>query len=268
MTHLDEPIRRFNRSQIVNHWIMLICFVGLVVTGFPQKYSGYAWAKGIILIVGGVERVRWLHHLFGTLMALQLVWHVLDLVWHWLVRRLPLTMIPSIDDLRHFWQQVQFNLGRAATPPRMPRYTFAEKVEYLALIWGTGLMVATGVILLYPTRWLPLPGEFVLASKAAHGGEALLAFLSILTWHAYFVHVRHRNWSIFNGSLDVHAYAEEHALELDGIRRGEVAGPAPLVAWRLAVFAVIAVIAVGAVALLWLWLRGSGIPIQTIVAGS
>ena len=267
MTHLEEPIRRFNRSQIVNHWVMLVSFVGLVLTGFPQKYSGQEWAKGIILIIGGVERVRWLHHVFGTLMALQLVWHGLDVLWHWLVRRLPLTMIPSIDDVRHFWQQIQFNLDRAATPPRMPRYTFAEKVEYLALIWGTALMVVTGIVLLYPTRWLPVPGEFVLAAKAAHGGEALLALLSILTWHVYFVHVRHRNWSIFNGSLDVHAYAEEHALELDTIRRGEVAAPAPLAAWRVAVFAVVAVIATALVAALWLWLRGLRVPIQTIIAG-
>ncbi|MBP1619917.1 MAG: hypothetical protein H6Q02_684, partial [Acidobacteria bacterium] len=34
------------------------------------------------------------------------------------------------------------------------------------------------------------------------------------------------------------------------------------------VFAVLALVAVAGVAALWLWLNGSGIPIQTIVAGS
>ena len=267
MTHTVELVRRFARHHIVHHWIMLVCFAGLVLTGFPQKYSEQAWAKGIILIFGGVGRTRFLHHLLGTVMALQLVWHVLEVVWHALVRRLPLTMVPDPDDVRHFWQQVMFNLGRAEGQPRMGRYTFAEKLEYLALVWGTALMVLTGVVLLYPTRWAAVAGEFVLASKAAHSGEALLAFLAILTWHAYFVHMRHSNKSIFNGMLDAETYAEEHALELERMWRDDAPKRARATAGRVAIFTLLAVIAVVGVAALWLWLRASAIPIITVDIG-
>jgi formate dehydrogenase subunit gamma len=260
-----ERIRRFTRRHIVNHFVMIACFIGLVVTGMPQKYASTEWAKGVVLIIGGVERVRWVHHFLGTLMAFQLVWHFLEAIWLHFVRRLPMPMVPRLKDVTDFRDQVRFNLGVADNPPAMGRYTFAEKLEYLALVWGTVLMVATGVFLLYPVRWSSLfPGEVILAAKAAHGGEALLAFLSILTWHAYFVHFRHWNTSIFNGHLDEHAYAEEHALELAEIRRGDVPAPRPVGKVRVAVFTLAVILTVGTVIALMAWLGASGAAIKTI----
>ncbi len=257
MTARAEMIRRFTSRHIVNHWLMLVTFFGLVVTGMPQKFASEAWAKGIVLIIGGVERVRFLHHTLGTIMALQLVWHVVEGVWLHVVRRLQMPMVPQISDVKNFMQQIKFNLGMEKQPPRMGRYTFAEKLEYLALVWGTAVMVLTGLLLLYPVRWSSLvPGEVILAAKAAHGGEAILAFLSILTWHLYFVHIRHWNTAIFNGKLDDEAYAEEHPLELAAMRRGEEKDvPRRLAAWRVVVFAVVAVLIVGGAAALYWWLR-------------
>jgi len=223
----------------------------------------------VVMIIGGVERVRFLHHFLGTVMALQLIWHFLEAIWLHFVRRLPMPMLPHLKDVTDFRDQVRFNLGVADQPPAMGRYTFAEKLEYLALVWGTVVMVATGVLLLYPVRWSSLlSGEFILAAKAAHGGEALLAFLSILTWHAYFVHVRHWNTSIFTGRLDEHAYAEEHALELAQLRRGEVASPRQVQAYRVALFALAVVLTVAALAALMHWLGASSAAIKTVAGAS
>lgn len=264
-----ERLRRFTRRHILNHWVMIVSFIGLVITGMPQKFADQAWAKGVVMIVGGVERVRWLHHLLGTIMALQLVWHLLEGLWLHLVRRLPMPMVPRLKDVTDFRDQVRFNLGVADEPPAMARYTFAEKLEYLALVWGTVLMVATGLMLLYPVRLSSLvPGEFILAAKAAHGGEAILAFLSILTWHAYFVHFRHWNTAIFTGSLDEHAYAEEHPVELAALRRGDSPTPLPLRAGRVLMFAVAALATVGAVVALMLWLGVTAADITTVGIGA
>ncbi len=257
MSAHGELIRRFDRRHIVNHLIMLATFLGLVATGMPQKYPAEAWAKGIVLLIGGVERVRFFHHLLGTLMALQLVWHALEAVWIHFVRRHPMPMIPVLDDVWNFIQQIKFNLGIEARPPRMDRYTFAEKLEYLALVWGTVVMVATGLLLLYPVRWTSLvPGEVVLAAKAAHGGEAILAFLSILTWHVYFVHFRHWNTSIFTGSLDAESYADEHPLELARLRREGAPEAAPIQGWRVAVFLLASGVVIATVVALVAWMRG------------
>jgi cytochrome b subunit of formate dehydrogenase len=260
-----ERIRRFTRRHAIHHWVMMVTFIGLVITGMPQRYPGQEWAKGVILIIGGVERTRWLHHFLGTIMSLQLVWHLVESLWIHQVRRLPMAMMPRMLDVRHFVHQVRFNLGLLKEPPRMDRYTFAEKIEYLALVWGTALMVITGLVLLFPVRFSAfVSGEVILAAKAAHGGEAILALLSILTWHVYFVHVRHWNTSIFNGHLEVDAYAEEHPLELETIRRGEQAVPAPATARRLAVFAFLAFLTVGATVAITAWLWSGGPQVVTI----
>lgn len=256
MSPRPERIRRFTVRHITNHWIMMISFLGLVITGMPQKFPAEAWAKGVVLIIGGVERVRFFHHLLGTIMALQLVWHVAEGIWLHLVRRLTMPMIPKLADVRDFMQQIRFNVGLSSEPPAMDRYGFAEKLEYVALVWGTAVMVVTGLLLLYPVRWSALfPGEWILAAKAAHGGEAILAFLSILTWHVYFVHIRHWNTAIFNGKLDAEAYAEEHPLELTRLRRGERTAPAAMQGWRVAVFALATVAMVAGVMALLYWLR-------------
>jgi formate dehydrogenase subunit gamma len=265
MSAQGEKIRRFTRRHMVNHWLMLVTFIGLVITGMPQKFAGDAWAKGIVLIIGGVERVRFIHHILGTIMALQLLWHVLEGVWLHLVKRLDMPMVPKLSDVLDFMQQIKFNLGMEKPPPRMDRYGFAEKLEYLALVWGTAVMVATGLLLLYPVRWSSLfSGEVILAAKAAHGGEAILAFLSILTWHAYFVHFRHWNTAIFTGRLDAEAYAEEHPLELARLRRGEEAAPKAIEVWRIAVFLAVSVALIAATGALYWWMRNSGATLLTV----
>jgi formate dehydrogenase subunit gamma len=209
-------IRRFDLLPRLNHFVLIVTFMGLVLTGFPQKYSAENWAKGVTLIFGGVERMRFLHHFLATVMCIQFAWHLLELGWMWIVRRREMTMMPKLKDMRDFVEMVKFNLGLAKEGPRMGRYTFAEKMEYLALIWGTILMAVTGAVLLYPIRIASvLPGQVIPAAKAAHGGEALLALLAVITWHFYHVHFAFWNPSMFNGKLPRHVYQHEHALELE-----------------------------------------------------
>lgn len=267
MNSAPERIRRFSRHHILDHLLMLVTFTGLALTGLPQKFPDQAWAKGIVLIIGGVHRTRVVHHFLGTIMVFELVWGIIELLWFHVAKRLPMPMVPRFQDVKDFFRQVRFNLGVDREPPRMRRYTFAEKVEYLALVWGTGLMVLTGLILLFPVRWgTLLPGEVILAAKAAHGGEGLLAVLSILTWHVYFVHVRHWNKSMFNGYLDEEEYAEEHPVELEAIRRGETPKPdmSPV---SVTMFAVLTVGVLLATGVAWLWLASGGINILTVVNG-
>lgn len=110
----------------------------------------------------------------------------------------------------------------------MPRYNFGEKLEYWAVIWGTVVMVITGFMLWNPIATTNfLPGQFIPAAKAAHGGEGLLAVLSIITWHMYHVHIRSFNRSMFTGRLSRHEMEEEHALELAEIEAGITDPPLP-----------------------------------------
>jgi len=130
---------------------------------------------------------------------------------------------------------IAYNLGVAKERPAMKRFNFGEKVEYWAVVWGTFLMAITGYVLWNPVAVSQiLPGEFIPAAKAAHGFEAILAVLSILTWHVYHVHIKYFNRSIFTGNLSYHEMEEEHRAELERIlaEEGERPEPPPDVVWK------------------------------------
>ena len=207
--------RRFDRGQRIEHGILIASFTLLTLTGLPQKYPDSWWGGPMIQLMGGIETTRFIHHTAAIILVLQSVYHMIALGYRIWVLRHPLTMLPGWNDARDAVETLSYNIGRKATPPRMGRYTFGEKIEYWAVIWGTVIMILTGFMLWNPiivTRFLP--GQVVPAAKAAHGGEALLAVLSIVTWHVYNVHIKHFNRSMFTGYLAPHIMEEEHQLEL------------------------------------------------------
>jgi hypothetical protein len=103
----------------------------------------------------------------------------------------------------------------------MGRYTFEEKMEYWAFVWGAIVMGATGFMMWNPISTVRfLPGEAIPAAKAAHGGEALLAVLAIIIWHMYGVHLKRFNKSMFTGKISEGDMLHEHPLELADIKAG------------------------------------------------
>lgn len=214
-------VRRFERSQRVEHALLLLSFTVLSITGLPQKWSTSDWGSAMIWLMGGIELVRIIHRMAATLLMAQTIYHAVIVSYKVIVKRVRMSMLPGWQDVKDGLQALGYNLGLLKTPPAMGRYNFGEKVEYWAVIWGTVIMIITGFMLWNPIATVRfLPGEFIPAAKAAHGGEALLAVLSILTWHAYHVHIKHFNKSMFTGYLSRHAMEEEHSLELEEMAAG------------------------------------------------
>lgn len=219
---------RFSLAQRVDHWIMAISFTILAITGIPQKFAGHDWAETAIALMGGIEAVRVIHRAAATLMMLGAVYHIVGVAYRIFVLRVRLSMLPVPKDLIDMIDMVRYNLGLAVRRPLLDRYSFEEKLEYWAVIWGTLIMAITGFMLWNPiTTARLLPGEFIPAAKAAHGGEAILAILSILTWHVYNAHIKHFNRSIFTGYLTREEMEHEHPIELARIesRREPVIDP-------------------------------------------
>jgi cytochrome b subunit of formate dehydrogenase len=50
-------------------------------------------------------------------------------------------------DLKEALGVAKFNLGLSKVKPRLDRFSYVEKSEYWALVWGTTVMAVTGVIL-------------------------------------------------------------------------------------------------------------------------
>lgn len=225
--------KRFTRAQRIEHALLFTSFTTLVLTGIPQLYSMTLWGSIMIWLFGGIEMVRVIHRGAAVLLMLETIYHGGIVTYKVFVKRVSLTMMPGWQDVVDGFHALGYNMGLAKTPPRMGRFTFGEKVEYWAVIWGTVIMVLTGFMLWNPiatTRFLP--GQAIPAAKAAHGGEAVLALLSIITWHIYHVHIKHFNRSIFTGRISRHEMEEEHPLELAAIEAGTAARAVDPVALR------------------------------------
>jgi len=220
---------RFSIAQRIEHWVQMLSFFLLGFTGLPQKFAGDGWAESLIGMMGGIENVRNLHHLAAIAMALACIYHVIALAYKVFVLRVRWTMFPRLDDLIDALDVIRYNLGLAKERPKLDRFSFEEKAEYWAFVWGALIMGVTGFMMWNPINTVRfVPGDLIPAAKAAHGGEALLAILAIIVWHFYSVHIKTFNKSMFTGNLTEHEMAHEHGLELERIQAGKVdPRPAP-----------------------------------------
>ncbi len=212
---------RFRIGARIEHFILMVTFTLLAVTGLPQMFSLTSpIARTMIELMGGIETVRILHRWAAFFLVVGSVYHVFTSAYRLYVKRERIRMVPEKKDLTDLIDFVRYNLGLSDEHPRMAKFNFGEKFEYWAVVWGTAVMTITGFMLWNPIATTAvLPGEVIPIALAAHGGEALLAVLAIVIWHMYNVHIKHFNPSMFTGNMPADQMEEEHALEkerLDG----------------------------------------------------
>ncbi len=211
-----ESYSRFSLARRIEHWLTAISFTVLALTGLAQKYNTSPLSLTILKAMGGLEASRIIHRAAAVVLAAVAIYHFGYMLYLWYVQGAPLTMLPTREDARNAWNAFLYNLGLREIHPRQGFYTFDEKFEYWALVWGTGVMVLTGFFMWNPlTAARYFPGEFIPAAKAAHGGEALLAVLAIVIWHMYHVLVKRFNPSMFTGKLPKDMMEAEHPLALE-----------------------------------------------------
>jgi cytochrome b subunit of formate dehydrogenase/mono/diheme cytochrome c family protein len=219
-----ETTRTYERFPLVRrieHLVMLLSFSTLGLTGLPQKFSNAGVSIAFIQLIGGIENLRTIHHAAAILLMFGTAWHILVMGYHVFVLRSRMSMLPSLQDVKDGWQVLLYNIGLAKSYPQMGRYTFEEKMEYWAFVWGAIIMGLTGFLMWNPiTATKYLPGEFVPAAKAAHGSEALLAVLAIIIWHMYGVHIKRFNKAMWTGKQTEEEMLHEHPLELADIKAG------------------------------------------------
>ena len=183
----EKMITRMTRGQIIIHTINLLAFLTLVVTGFSLRFSDIPVFQ--MLTAWLSEGVRALvHRIAGVIMILLFGAHFIRIVMGRADRGVFLAMLPKPKDIRDFKENMKYIFLRTEKRPNFGKVSYIEKMEYLALIWGTLVMVLTGLILWFPTESLHLlPAWAIKASETIHFMEAILATLAIIFWHFFFV---------------------------------------------------------------------------------
>ncbi len=211
---------RFSLSQRMEHLLLMLSFTTLTITGVPQKFHDAAWADWAIAVMGGIEAVRQIHHLAAAMFILEGLYHAAFVFRSVVQKRQRPAMLPGPKDVRDVIHTLLYYVGFTRTQPRYDRFDFRQKFEYWGLIWGGVVMILTGLVMWFPVQATRLiPGELIPAAKAAHGGEALLALLTIVCWHFYWAHLNQHSMpfdmTIFTGKISERRMIEEHPLEYE-----------------------------------------------------
>jgi cytochrome b subunit of formate dehydrogenase len=231
-THL-----RFSITERVQHWTLAASFGLLAVTGFALVYG---WRIPLVEPQQGAVLRGVLHRAAAVVFITLSVFHVGYVLLtrrgrenlhatfphahsshDWFCRFAACFRLgpPSGADWRDLVQTVKYNLGVVATRPAMGRFTYAEKMEYVAMLWGSVVMIATGLIL-----WIKMPfldrfqyWVFDLVTTV-HFYEAMLATLSVFAWHFYYTiynpHVFPLAKTMVTGRISHEDMEHDHALEL------------------------------------------------------
>jgi len=181
-------LKRMTRFERNSHLILFIAFTVLVITGFALKFPETFWARWLFAL-GVNEAIRAFIHRFAAIMM------TVDLIifsFYMLLRKRGKSLYHEISpkkrDLSDIFKSVKYYLGisKDKSKPKYGVFSFAEKLESWALVWGTVVMVFTGLILWFP-KTIPAswPGWIFNVSRIIHYYEALLAFLAILIWHGF-----------------------------------------------------------------------------------
>jgi cytochrome b subunit of formate dehydrogenase len=221
---LQNPsLVRMTENQRWQHLVLLTSFIVLVITGFALKFPD-SW---LAQILGMSERIRSnTHRVAGVILIGAGIYHLFYLAVAREGRRLIWDLAPGPRDMFDAWGTMLYYLGLSGKKPKFSRFSYAEKAEYWALVWGTALMAVTG-IMLWAKVWVGnlLARWWIDVATSVHFYEAILATLAILVWHFYQVFldpdVYPMNWAWWDGKMPVEHYREEHGLDTEALAEAD-----------------------------------------------
>lgn len=216
---------RMTVSERIQHGALLVSFVLLVITGFMLRYPDAWWAAGIRNISKHAFDLRSLiHRCAAALMVAAGLYHVYYVSITERGRQLLKDLLPKIQDGLDALAVVKYNLGISKRKPPFGRFSYVEKSEYWALVWGTIVMATTGAIMWFDNTFIGIFTKLGYdISRTMHFYEAWLATLAILVWHLYYVifnpDIYPMNLAWWKGTITETEMKEEHPLELEKLNR-------------------------------------------------
>ncbi len=216
---------RMTVNERIQHATMAISFMILVITGFMLRYPNTWWVSHIRdLSTDFVEYRSWIHRVAAIAMIMVSLYHIYYIAFTQRGRELVKDLFPKLKDFTDAIGVAKFNLGFSKEKPKLDRFSYVEKAEYWALVWGTIVMSLTGLLM-----WIYIDYIGVFSkldwdiARTIHYYEAWLAFLAIVIWHFYFVifnpDIYPMSLAWFKGTITEEEMAEEHPLELERIKK-------------------------------------------------
>ncbi|HZJ02798.1 MAG TPA: cytochrome b/b6 domain-containing protein [Thermoleophilia bacterium] len=231
---------RFSAFHRFNHYLVIVSFFGLTLTGIPLKFKDSYWSQLIMDAVGGVAAAGFIHRVMAVANILYFVLEVGYMALYVVTRKGPVfhddSIVPGKKDWADMKGMFRWFLGKGSKP-RLSRFTYWEKFDFWALFAGTFLIGGSGLMMWFPEATTRiLPGVALNVALVIHSNEAFLAVGVIFIFvHFFSAHGRPESFPadqvIFSGYLPVEHYIhdrpEEYSNRLKSGTLQEVVGPLP-----------------------------------------
>jgi formate dehydrogenase gamma subunit len=172
----------------ISHALLAASFIVLAWSGIALKFPDHWWAAPLMIGEPQMQIRRNVHRIAAVVMIAVSFMHVFGLIFSRKLRQHWYEMIPRGRDVADAISAMAYNLGLRKDKPKLPHHGYIEKTEYWAVVWGTIVMVVTGVMLWannWSLQWLPK--SWLDIATTVHWYEAILATLAIVVWHFYSV---------------------------------------------------------------------------------
>ncbi|UCC41599.1 MAG: cytochrome b/b6 domain-containing protein [Candidatus Aminicenantes bacterium] len=207
----DEIFLRMNLTERIQHFILIVTFFILIITGLPLIFYEIKFLKGIFSLQRSFYLRGILHRVAAVALIFNLAWHLFYTLFTSRGWNNFKDMIPKLKDFKDAFEIFWHHLGLTRflyrrgilkkffttrpywlfeKPPKYGRYNFIEKFEYWAVGWGSVVMIVSGFFMWNVELSLSLFPLWVHdIFIVVHGYEAILAFLAVIIWHMYNVHL-------------------------------------------------------------------------------
>ncbi len=222
---------RMTLGERLQHGALMVSFLLLVVTGFMLRYPDAWWVVLLRRLSSRTFELRSLvHRIAAVVMVAASLYHIGYVTLTARGRRFLRDIWWRPQDLRDAIAVLKYNTGLSPVKPRFDRFSYIEKSEYWALVWGTIVMAVTGTIMWFDNTFIGLLTKLGYdVSRMIHFYEAWLASLAILVWHLYYVifnpDTYPMNMSWLTGMLTEREMEEEHPLELERLHGAGKSSP-------------------------------------------
>jgi formate dehydrogenase gamma subunit len=198
--------RRFTAFQVVQHAMLVTSFFVLVITGFMLAYPDSWWSHLLAQAGVGEWARRYIHRGAGIVLMVASLIHLWWILFTPYGRAEVKRIAPKMRDVHEVMQNMRFHLGSSEQRAAFAKYDYPAKAEYWALVWGTVVMIITGLILWFPVFTSAFAPLWILkVAEVIHLFEAWLATLAILIFHFFYVfghpEVYPFNFAMFHGGM-------------------------------------------------------------------
>ncbi|HDH00748.1 MAG TPA: DUF4405 domain-containing protein, partial [Nitrospirae bacterium] len=147
---------RYSIHIVIQHFLTFVAFLILAATGLSLHFSDLWWARQITFLFGGTDNARLVHKMAAAVMVAASIYHLLTIIGgtlHKVMKKqfdIKKTQIPRLKDLHDLVHDIKYFFGREQFRPKMEKFMYKQKLHYLAILWGTFVLISAGITLLFP----------------------------------------------------------------------------------------------------------------------